>query len=407
MSKNTLQGKKIILGVTGSIAAYKTALLIRLLKEAQAEVKVIQTPFSKKFIPPLTLATLSENPVVCDFFDEKDGTWTNHVDLGLWADLFIVGPASANTISKMTSGICDNMLIATYLSARCPVVIAPAMDEDMYKHPSTKKNLSLLQEYGNHIIEAKHGKLASGLVGKGRMAEPEEIIDEIDKIICIDKPFLNKKVLVTLGATREYIDKVRFISNGSSGKMGMEIAKSFQSAGAEVEIINGSIEISIPETVKNHAVISAEEMYDKTTEIIDQFDIVIFAAAVSDITPQNQFSKKLKKDHYNSEAAIPVKFTTDIAFKAGTQKKENQFFIGFALESDNELDNAKKKLKKKNLDAIILNSLQEKGAGFGFDTNKITIIDHQSITNYPLKSKSKVAEDIVLFTAQKLNLNRP
>jgi phosphopantothenoylcysteine decarboxylase / phosphopantothenate---cysteine ligase len=393
---SVLSGKKILLGVSGGIAAYKTAHLIRLFIKAGAHVQVIMTPASKDFVTPLTLSTLSKNPVYSDFFneEEKDATWNNHVELALWADLFIIAPATANTMSKMANGNCDNLLIATYLSAKCPVYFAPAMDLDMYKHPSTISSFSKLKQFGNIIIPAESGELASGLSGEGRMAEPENIISFLENDILSKLPLKGKKILITAGPTYEAIDPVRFIGNHSSGKMGYDIAMEAANNGAEVILVSGPSHLNI----KHHLiqlvkVVSANEMYEQCHSYFENVDIAIAAAAVADYTPVNVATQKIKKKESNF--TIELEKTKDILATLGVKKK-NQFLIGFALETENEIENAKVKIKNKNLDLIVLNSLNDKGAGFGHATNKVTFIDKNfAIEALSLKSKEEVAKDIV------------
>ena len=393
---SVLSGKKVLLGVTAGIAAYKTANLVRLFIKSGAEVKVIMTPASKDFITPLTLSTLSKNPVHSTFYDKEDENelWNNHVDLGLWADVFLIAPATANTLSKMTNGTCDNLLLATYLSAKCPVYFAPAMDLDMYKHPSTKTSLENLQSFGNILIPAASGELASGLIGEGRMAEPEDIVSFIEKDIVSKLPLRGKKVLLTAGPTYEAIDPVRFIGNHSSGKMGFEIAKAAANLGAEVVLISGPSHQKVDHSfIKRVDVKSADEMYNAAHQYFNEVDIAILSAAVADYKPKNIAGQKIKKK--DASLQIELAPTKDILASLGAIKK-NQFLVGFALETNNELENAKGKLKRKNLDAIVLNSLQDKGAGFATDTNKITIID-KDLNEIPfqLKSKKDVAVDII------------
>ena len=391
-----LSGKKILLGVTAGIAAYKTAALVRLFIKLDAEVKVIMTPASKDFITPLTLSTLSKNPVHSTFYnkDEENELWNNHVDLGLWADIMLIAPATANTLSKMANGTCNNLLLATYLSAKCPVYFAPAMDLDMYIHPSTKESLSKLQSFTNVMIPATSGELASGLVGEGRMAEPEDIVSFIEKDMLSRLPLQGKKVLITAGPTYEAIDPVRFIGNHSSGKMGFAIAKTAANLGAEVYLISGPSHQKIKHSLVHRVdVVSAEEMYNAAHTYFNEVDIAILSAAVADYKPTSVASQKIKKK--NATLEIKLESTKDILASLG-KIKENQFLVGFALETNNELANAKGKLARKNLDAIVLNSLQDKGAGFATDTNKITIIDKNlNETAFKLKSKAEVAKDII------------
>ena len=393
---SVLSGKKVLLGVTAGIAAYKTANLVRLFIKSGAAVKVIMTPASKDFITPLTLSTLSKNPVHSTFYEKEDENelWNNHVDLGLWADIMIIAPATANTLSKMTNGTCDNLLLATYLSAKCPVYFAPAMDLDMYIHPSTKVSLNTLQSFGNILIPAASGELASGLVGEGRMAEPEDIVSFIEKDIVSKLPFRGKKVLITAGPTYEAIDPVRFIGNHSSGKMGFEIAKTAANLGAEVFLIAGPSHQKIKHSfIHRIDVKSAQEMYDACHKYYADVDIAILSAAVADYRPKNVATQKIKKK--DSALVIELEPTKDILKSLGEAKKQ-QLLVGFALETNNEVENAKRKITKKNLDLIILNSLQDKGAGFATDTNKITIIDADfNQKPFELKSKRAVSVDIV------------
>lgn len=389
-----LSGKNILLGVTGGIAAYKTANLIRLFKKLGANVQVLMTPNSKQFITPLTLSTLSERPVFSEFSDINTGEWNSHVELGAWADLFIIAPATANSIGKMANGLCDNLLLATYLSAKCPVFIAPAMDLDMYQHATTKENLTKLQKIGVKIIDAQVGELASGLVGKGRMEEPEEIVLAIVEYLKTGLPLAGKKVLITAGPTYEQIDPVRFIGNNSSGKMGFELAKKANQLGATVVLISGPTKLkTTSNTINRIDVKSAAEMYQEVQSNYKQADIMIMAAAVADYTPINIAKDKLKKTE--KELQLKLKTTQDILGSIGQLKSKKQLLIGFALETNNEIKNAKEKLIRKNLDLIILNSLNDKGAGFECDTNKITILDkNNKVEVYELKSKSEVASDI-------------
>ncbi len=390
-----LRGKNIIIGVTGSIAAYKSAQLVRLFVKEGADVKVIMTPSSKEFIGPLTLSTLSKHPVISDFFEKKTGEWSSHVELGLWADLFLVAPATANTISKFANGQCDTLLTAVYLSARCPVCIAPAMDMDMYQHPSTQANINSLKSYGNTIINAAHGELASGLVGEGRMAEPEEIVEYVRNFFFQKQTLRGKKALVTAGPTYEPIDPVRFIGNHSSGKMGYAIADELARQGAEVTLISGPSNQKTEEPdVQVVHIQTAEEMANACTDRFSETDIAVLAAAVADYKPEILHPDKLKKTSETLDLSL-VK-TIDIAATLGAQKKDRQIIVGFALETSNELENAKDKLKRKNFDLIVLNSLRDEGAGFGHDTNKVRILDKkEKIVDFELKSKKAVAKDIV------------
>ena len=391
-----LKEKKILLGITAGIAAYKTASLVRLFIKLGAEVKVIMTPASKNFITPLTLSTLSKNPVHSTFYSKEDENelWNNHVELGLWADYMLIAPATANTLSKMANGTCDNLLLATYLSSKCPVYFAPAMDLDMYKHPSSIESLNKLQSFNNIIIPATSGELASGLIGEGRMAEPEDIVSFIEKDIRSKLPLKGKKVLVTAGPTYEAIDPVRFIGNHSSGKMGFAIASAAANLGAEVFLISGPSNQQIKHSLVHRVdVVSAEEMYDASHMYFKDVDIAILSAAVADYKPKNSASEKIKKTDTALELSLSP--TKDILASLGAIKKQ-QYLVGFALETNNEIENAKGKLKRKNLDAIILNSLQDKGAGFANDTNKITIIDKElNEKAFKLKSKVAVAKDIM------------
>ena len=390
-----LSGKNILLGISAGIAAYKSASLVRLFIKAGANVKVVITPTAKDFVTPLTLSTLSKNPVHSTFVDHsEDDLWNNHVELGLWADLFIIAPATANTMSKMANGVCDNILLATYLSAKCPVYFAPAMDLDMYKHESTKNSLEKLQSFGNVMIPATSGELASGLVGEGRMAEPEDIVAFIENHILSGLPLHNKKVLITAGPTYEAIDPVRFIGNHSSGKMGFEIAKAASQLGAEVILITGPTHQKVNSNlIKTIPVVSAQGMYNAVHENFDNCDIAILSAAVADYKPKFVADKKIKKK--DSTLTLELEKTKDILGSLG-KIKEKQLLVGFALETNNELENAIGKLKSKNLDLIVLNSLNDEGAGFGGATNKVTIIDkNENSVNYSLKSKADVAKDIM------------
>lgn len=390
-----LQGKKIILGVSGSIAAYKSAILIRLLVKEGAEVKVVMTPASHDFVTPLTLSTLSKNPVLTNFVKDDSGLWNNHVELGLWADAMLVAPASANTISKMANGLCDNLLTAVYLSARCPVLFAPAMDLDMLQHPSTIANIQTLTGFGNHHIKSSYGELASGLVGNGRMAEPEEILTYLSDYFATTTKLKGKKALVTAGPTYEAIDPVRFIGNNSSGKMGFAIAESLANSGADVHLISGPTSQSI-EHPKIHLekVVSAEEMYKACKLQFPSSDITVLSAAVADYKPLQVADQKIKKGEGNM--VLELTKTHDIALELGKLKKNGQLIVGFALETENEKANAAKKIDAKNFDLIVLNSLNDAGAGFGHDTNKISIIDRKNgIKEFNLKTKKEVARDIV------------
>ncbi|QBZ98409.1 bifunctional phosphopantothenoylcysteine decarboxylase/phosphopantothenate--cysteine ligase CoaBC [Flavobacterium sangjuense] len=393
---SVLSGKKILLGVSGGIAAYKTATLVRLFIKAGAHVQVVMTPASKDFVTPLTLSTLSKNPVHSTFHDEKDenAQWNNHVELGLWADLMLIAPATANTLSKMANGNCDNLLIATYLSAKCPVYFAPAMDLDMYKHPSSISSFDLLKQFGNIMIPAENGELASGLSGEGRMAEPENIVAFLEKDLESKLPLRGKKILITAGPTYEAIDPVRFIGNHSSGKMGFDIAERAAELGAEVTLISGPTHLNVKNSVINLVrVTSAQEMYDACHKYFNEVDVTICAAAVADYKPKFVAEQKIKK----AEASLTIELekTQDILASLG-RVKQNQFLIGFALETENEIENAKLKIQKKNLDLIVLNSLQDEGAGFGKATNKIIFIDKDfDIEPMDLKSKELVAADIM------------
>ncbi|MBK7633465.1 MAG: bifunctional phosphopantothenoylcysteine decarboxylase/phosphopantothenate--cysteine ligase CoaBC [Saprospiraceae bacterium] len=399
-----LQGKKILLGITGSIAAYKSAILCRLLIKEGCEVKVVMTHAAKSFISPLTLSTLSGHSVGTDINDGE--TWNNHVELGIWADLILIAPCTATTISKTAHGLADNFLTACYLSAKCPAVFAPAMDLDMWKHPSTIGNLKKLQEYGNHIIPVGNGFLASGLHGDGRMADPEEIVQYIAKYFRIHHDLANKKILITAGPTFEALDPVRFIGNRSSGKMGYAIAEQCAQRGAEVTIISGPVQLSIrtPGIDIVH-VESANQMHLASSARFDDADIIILAAAVADYTPVVVANQKIKKTE--QQFSIELKRTVDIAADFGKRKIKDKLLVGFALETNNEIENATKKLHTKNLDIIVLNKLNDAGAGFQHDTNRITILDRKGNNNtYPLKSKSEVATDIVDYIVNYLNLDQ-
>jgi phosphopantothenoylcysteine decarboxylase/phosphopantothenate--cysteine ligase len=390
-----LSGKKVLLGVSAGIAAYKSAFLVRLFVKAGAEVKVIMTPAAKDFVTPLTLSTLSKNEVYSSFTSEEDEnqTWNNHVELALWADFFVIAPATANTLSKMANGICDNLLMAAYLSAKCTVYYAPAMDLDMYKHQSVQSAFEKLNTYGNIQIPAGFGELASGLIGEGRMAEPEEIISFLEKDIVSKLPLRNKKVMITAGPTYEAIDPVRFIGNHSSGKMGYALAEEAAKLGAQVILISGPTHLQINnKSIQCVAVTSAEEMYKACHNFFAEVDIAILSAAVADFKPKNKETQKIKKD--NATLLLELEPTKDILASLGEIKKK-QLLVGFALETENEIENAKKKLNKKNLDFIVLNSLNDTGAGFGSETNKITVIDkNEQPVSFDLKTKAEVAKDI-------------
>ncbi|MDR6197072.1 bifunctional phosphopantothenoylcysteine decarboxylase/phosphopantothenate--cysteine ligase CoaBC [Siphonobacter sp. SORGH_AS_0500] len=391
-----LAGKRVLLGVSGSIAAYKIASLVRLLIKAGAEVQVVMTQAATEFITPLTLSTLSKRPVYSQFVSNPEtGTWTNHVDLGLWADVMLIAPATAHTLAKAAHAQADDLLSAVYLSARCPVYWAPAMDLDMYQHPATKENLRRLESFGNRMIQAGYGELASGLTGEGRMAEPEELLSILEKHFQQDSPWKGKKVLLTAGPTQEAIDPVRYISNHSTGKMGYALAEALAEAGALVTLVSGPTHLLIKNpTIRKIDVRSAGQMYEAAQRAFPEQDVTILAAAVADYTPSVVASEKIKKKEaiFN----IELRKTVDIAATLGSQKKPGQLLIGFALETNNEVENATQKLLKKNLDLIVLNSLQNAGAGFGHDTNQISIIDRQQrLLSYELKSKTAVATDIL------------
>lgn len=389
-----LKHKKILLGVSGSIAAYKAAFLTRLLIKEGAEVKVILTEAAAGFITPLTLATLSKNPVLTSFVKNDQGEWNNHVELGLWADAFLIAPATAKTMGECANGLADNLLVATYLSARCPVFFAPAMDLDMYQHGSTKANIEKLQSFGNQIIEAESGELASGLSGQGRLAEPERIVAKLVRHFAHKPVLKNKQVLITAGPTQEAIDPVRFISNHSSGKMGTAIAEAFYNAGAKVTMVAGPLSVSVPEGIEVIPVKSAQEMYEATRKYFAESHIIIFTAAVADYAAAEVASQKIKKK--SDEMSIELIKTIDIAGTLGKEKGEHQLMMGFALETQNAIENAQSKLQRKGFDLIALNSLQDKGAGFRYDTNKITLLDSDGeIQEFELKSKDAVAQDIM------------
>ena len=390
-----LKGKHIILGVTGSIAAYKAATLTRLLVKEGASVKVVMTPLAKEFITPLTMATLSKSPIMVDFYNPENGDWNSHVDLGLWADLYLIAPASANTIGKMAGGIADNLLLTTYLSAKCPVMVAPAMDLDMYKHPATQRNLKVLQSFGNIIIEPESGELASGLIGKGRMEEPERIVAFIADYFARQEDFKGKKVVVTAGPTYEKIDPVRFIGNYSSGKMGLAIAEEFAGRGAEVVLVCGPVNLKTSHpAIRRVDVESAAQMYEVTSKEFVNSDVAVLSAAVADFTPKEKADHKIKRG--KDDLLLELLPTKDIAAELGRIKTASQLLVGFALETNDGEVNALSKMQRKNLDMIVLNSLNDKGAGFSVDTNKVTILDKAGDkTVYELKTKVEVAKDIV------------
>lgn len=389
-----LKGKKIILGITGGIAAYKSAQLVRSLVQKGAEVKVVMTPLAKEFITPLTMATLSKNPVLVDFFDPTNGNWNSHVNLGLWADAMLIAPATANTLAKMATGIADNLLLTTYLSAKCPVFVAPSMDLDMFAHPTTKQNLKTLKSYGNIVIEPAVGELASGLEGKGRMEEPAKIVSILSDYF-VPKDMLGKKILITAGPTYEKIDPVRFIGNYSSGKMGFALAEACAQRGAVVTIVTGPVALSLSNnTIERINVESADEMHKVVMSRFPEADGAILCAAVADFAPANTAASKIKREKDNLR--LELKPTTDIAAAVGAIKKPEQFIVGFALETDNEEKNAIDKMERKNFDFIVLNSLQDPDSGFGFDTNKVTIIHRSGLKKaYELKTKLDVADDIL------------
>lgn len=398
-----LQGKKIVLGITGSIAAYKAAYLIRGLVKKGAEVQVVITPAGKEFITPITLSALTSKPVISEFFSNRDGTWNSHVDLGLWADAMVIAPATASTIGKMANGIADNMLITTYLSMKAPVFVAPAMDLDMFAHPATQRNLDTLRAYGNHIIEPGEGELASHLVGKGRMEEPDEIIRVLEDFFASAGTLAGKKIMITAGPTYEKIDPVRFIGNYSSGKMGFAIAEACAAQGAEVTLIAGPVALATRHPdIRRIDVESAGEMYQAAMTVFPETDAAVLCAAVADYRPARQATEKIKRE---SEEDIRLQLipNKDIAASLGVVKQSGQVLVGFALETHNAQTYAAEKLKKKNLDFIVLNSLEDAGAGFRCDTNKITILDNAGgVLAYPLKSKQAVAEDIVAQLASRL-----
>lgn len=390
----SLKGKRIVLGITGSIAAYKACVLIRELIKAGAEVQAVMTPSAKEFITPLTISTLTHKPVISEFFDRRDGSWHSHVDIGLWADAMIIAPATASSIAKMANGVADNMLITTYLSMRAPVFVAPAMDVDMFSHTATQKNIKILRSYGNIIIEPETGELASGLEGKGRMEEPAVIAKSLEAYFKSQNQLKGKRVLITAGPTYEKIDPVRFIGNYSSGKMGYALAEECAERGAEVELVSGPVSINLNRAnIHITKVESAAQMYAAAVNAFPKTDIAILCAAVADFTPRETKDVKIKRE--KGDMAIQLVPTKDIAAELGRMKKESQFMVGFALETNDETNNAINKLKAKKLDFIVLNSLNDKGAGFSVDTNKITIISDTSKYEYPLKPKREVAKDII------------
>lgn len=387
-----LQGKHILLGITGSIAAYKAAMLCRLLRVAGAEVKVVMTPTAKEFITPVTMATLSKNPIAVEFYNPENGDWHSHISMGEWADCYLIAPATANTLAKMAYGIADNLLLTTYLSARCRTVVAPAMDCDMFCHAATQENLAKLRERGVVILESPEGELASGLMGKGRMMEPEQIVEAVDNLLSTKQTLAGKRIMVTAGATIEAIDPVRYISNHSTGKMGYAIADSLAKRGAEVVLVSGKSALHTPQGVRRVDVCSAEDMYQASVTEFESADCAVMCAAVADYTPAEVAEQKIKKS--DAEFTLTLRKTKDIAFELGKVKGSRKL-VGFALETNDEQANAEKKLASKNLDMIVLNSLRDEGAGFGHDTNKVTLIDASHREELPLLSKSEVAERIV------------
>ena len=398
-----MKGKRIIVGITGGIAAYKVATVVREMKRRGAEVRVVMTPMAKQFITPLTMATLSQNPIAVDFFDPENGAWNSHVSLGLWADAYLIAPATANTLGKMANGIADNLLLTTYLSAKCPIFVAPSMDLDMYAHEATQNNISLLKQRGVQVIDAEEGFLASGLSGKGRMAEPEQIVNAMDEFFFKNESLKGKRVLITAGPTYEKIDPVRFIGNYSSGKMGYAIAEECAKRGAEVILVSGPVKLNPQHpNIRRVSVESAQEMFEASVADFPTVDFAILSAAVADYTPEVKSDSKIKREKTGA-MQLNLSPTKDIAAHLGTLKKEGQLLIGFALETDNEFGNAIEKCKRKNFDFIVLNSLRDKNAGFQYDTNKITIIDKfGTSTSYDLKPKSEVAKDILDYATQLL-----
>ena len=400
----SLQGKKIVLGITGSIAAYKAAVLIRLLIKQGAEVQVVITPAGKEFITPITLSALTSKPVISEFFAQRDGSWHSHVALGQWADAMLIAPATASTIGKMAHGVADNMLITTYLSMKAPVFVAPAMDLDMFAHPSTTENLNTLRRYGNHIIEPAEGELASHLVGKGRMEEPENIVAYLDRYFAQSEELAGKRIVITAGPTYEKIDPVRFIGNYSSGKMGFALAEECASRGAEVTLVAGPVQLKTTHTnICRIDVESCAEMYAATTEAFKEAHAAILCAAVADFTPETTADTKIKRE--KDDLVLRLRPTHDIAAELGRMKQPHQRLVGFALETDDELAHARGKLQRKNLDFIVLNSLRDAGAGFRHDTNKVTIVSATDIKKCPLKNKKEVACDIVSELAERLTTN--
>ncbi len=397
-----LQGKHIVLGISGSIAAYKAAVLTRLFIREGAEVQIVITPAGKEFITPITLSALSSRPVISEFFSGRDGTWNSHVDIGLWADAMVIAPATAATIGKMAHGIADNMLLTTYLSMKAPVFIAPAMDLDMFAHPTTTENLDLLARRGNFIIEPQSGFLASHLVGKGRMEEPERIIAALEDFFSSELDYQGKRIVLTAGPTHEAIDPVRFIGNHSTGRMGIALANEFHRRGAEVHLVLGPSNLHPTQGVQVHNVTTAEEMLDATEALIDDADIAIFAAAVADYRPSVRYTDKIKREGQEFLELELIR-NPDIAALLGARKRVDQFFVGFALESTAGLEEAQRKMEKKHFDAIVLNSLQDPGAGFAHETNKVTLFDREgTIEAYELKSKEAVARDIANFILQRI-----
>ena len=389
-----LKGKKIVLGITGSIAAYKAAVLTRGLIKKGAEVQIVITPAGKEFITPITLSALTSKPVISEFFSQRDGTWNSHVTLGLWADAMVIAPATASTIGKMAHGVADNMLVTTYLSMKAPVFVAPAMDLDMFAHPSTQKNLDILRSYGNHIIEPAAGELASHLIGKGRMEEPEKIIEYLERFFAEEQDMAGEHIMITAGPTYEKIDPVRFIGNYSSGKMGYALAEECVRRGAEVTLISGPVNLTAKHpNIKRIDVESAGEMCEASIEAFHRCSAAILCAAVADFTPESVANQKIKRE--KDDLVLQLKPTADIAATLGKTKTEKQVLVGFALETNDEEEHARGKMRRKNFDFIVLNSLNDKGAGFRCDTNKICIIDQQKKTDYPLKPKTEVAVDII------------